>query len=36
LTLPPEVAGSLKVKAGDEVEYVANGDGVLIRKAKKG
>jgi AbrB family looped-hinge helix DNA binding protein len=36
LTIPPEIAESLKVKAGDEVEYTSNNGDIIIRKAKKG
>jgi len=36
LTLPPEIAEDLKVKAGDEVEYTSNNGDIIIRKAKKG
>jgi len=32
LTLPPEVAEILKIKAGDEVEYRATNGDIIIRK----
>ncbi len=34
LTVPPEVAEILKVKAGDEIEFTTNNGDVIIRRAK--
>jgi len=33
LTLPPEIAETLRIKAGDEVEYQATNGDIIIRKA---
>jgi len=35
LTIPPEIAEILSVKAGDEVEFAATNGDVVIRKAKR-
>ena len=35
MTLPPEIAEALKIKAGDEMEYTATDGDIIIRKAKK-
>jgi bifunctional DNA-binding transcriptional regulator/antitoxin component of YhaV-PrlF toxin-antitoxin module len=35
LTLPPELAESLKIKPGDMVEYTTTDGSATIRKVKK-
>jgi AbrB family looped-hinge helix DNA binding protein len=34
LTVPPEIAQLLKIKEGDEIEFLSNNGDILIRKAK--
>jgi AbrB family looped-hinge helix DNA binding protein len=34
LTLPPEIAETLEIKAGDIVEFAATNGDIIIRKAK--
>ena len=36
LTVPSEIAGILKVREGDAVEFAANNGDIIIRKAKRG
>jgi len=35
LTLPPEIAEILRIKAGDEVEYLTTNGDIIIRKARR-
>ena len=35
LTVPPEVAEILRIKAGDEVEYSSDNGNIFIQKAKR-
>ena len=35
LTIPPEVAEILKVKAGDDVEFGTDNGDIIIKKAKR-
>jgi len=35
LTLPPEIAEILRIKAGDEIEYHATNGNIIIRKARR-
>jgi len=35
LTLPPEISEILRIKPGDEVEYLASNGDIIIRKARR-
>ena len=34
LTIPPEIASMLKVREGDDIEYISDNGNIIIRKAK--